>query len=111
MTHDCHEALPGYDPAHTLHPGCAECEQRARDLDGILSLDRGNLHALWIKMVAREFTGWPDVATSDLDHQAARILYVVGVAVSKLVGNERMELLGLAWGDARRWGGAATDRS
>ena len=66
MSHDYHDALPGYDSRQLLHDGCGECERR-----GIGRLDRSSeldssqfsscegplLDALWSVQVQLERLG------------------------------------------------------
>lgn len=48
MTHDYHDALPGYDEAQILHDGCAECEARSASRNhGIAHLDHWRFARAW----------------------------------------------------------------
>lgn len=48
MSHDYHDALPGYDPRQILHDGCAECEQRGANVgDAICRLDTERFARAW----------------------------------------------------------------
>lgn len=50
MTHDYHDALPGYDPEQILHDGCSECEYRAGlDDHGLSTLDALTFRRAWTR--------------------------------------------------------------
>jgi hypothetical protein len=48
VSHDYHQALPGYSPAQILHDGCGECEIRGRSVSlAIASMDKGRFALAW----------------------------------------------------------------
>jgi hypothetical protein len=48
MTHDNHEALPGYDARQIWHDGCSECEFRSKYLPGTMTaLDNETFRLAW----------------------------------------------------------------
>lgn len=48
MSHDYHDALPGFHPTQILHDGCKECEARSASRNhGIAHLDRSNFQRAW----------------------------------------------------------------
>lgn len=63
MSHDAHEALPGYSPDQLLHAGCGECDMRAAAPDaGLGHLDLAEirmLSVLWAVQVHLEMRGFP----------------------------------------------------
>ena len=67
MTHNYHEALPGYHPDQILTDGCAECEWRSRREDhGIGTLDPQRFFRAWAR--AREWAadGLDSVSQAEL---------------------------------------------
>lgn len=48
MSHDYHDALPGYHPDQILHDGCAECEYRGESVErAIVNLDQDRFEQAW----------------------------------------------------------------
>jgi hypothetical protein len=70
--HDYHDALPGFNPAQILHDGCAECEQRGRDLS-FGQLDGRNFERAWKRAVQWNAEGLPDI--SDAEAPMLRVLW------------------------------------
>jgi len=84
MSHNYHEAAPGYDPRQILHDGCAECEHRGKHLDSALAhMDNATFARAWKRAFdwkASNGGGWN--ATGDLSHAELDLLNVLwGVMV------------------------------
>lgn len=78
MSHDYHEALPGFSAGQILHDGCGECEYHAKSGDhGLASLDRERFVLAW-ERAARWTTGWsPDISYAEMP--MLRVLWAVQV--------------------------------
>jgi hypothetical protein len=67
MSHDYHDALPGFDPAQILHDGCGECEYRAGLAEhGIAHLDRGNFARAWSRAADWNQVGLPGISAAEV---------------------------------------------
>lgn len=59
MSHDYHDALPGFHQDQILHDGCAECEHRAENVERALGhLDHKNFERAW-RRAADQFASTP----------------------------------------------------
>lgn len=62
--HDYHDALLGYHPDQILHDGCAECEERGKDVArAIANLDHNNFERAW-----RRASDWNRSGGPGADH-------------------------------------------
>lgn len=67
MSHDYHEALPGYDPDQLLVDGCAECEMRAGFADhGIGNLDPARFRHACIRARMWQRDGLANISDAEL---------------------------------------------
>jgi hypothetical protein len=80
MTHDYHDALPGYSRQQVLHDGCRECEARAASADhGISKLDKHRFASAWARAAEWNQKGLPDVASAEVP--MLRVLWSVQLAL------------------------------
>ena len=88
MSHDAHEAHPGYSPQQILKDGCAECRQRsASPWLAISHMDRETFGRAWGRAIAFE-RGQID----DVSHAEVPVLRVLWALALKF--EERGFLLG-----------------
>jgi hypothetical protein len=83
MTHDYHDALPGFSEAQILHDGCAECEARATYPEhGIAQLDRHNFVMAWGRAAQWNTHGLPDIAAAEVP--MLRVLWAIQLHMERL---------------------------
>lgn len=64
MSHDAHEALPGYHPEQLLVDGCGECESRSTGA-AIAHMDPERFGRAWKRAVAWNREGAPAVSQAE----------------------------------------------
>lgn len=78
MSHDFHEAHPGYSEDQVLHDGCGECEYRGNAVwPAINYLDMDGFAKAWARAAEYERGGLADV--SDAEVGLLRTLWAVQV--------------------------------
>lgn len=82
MTHDHHEAFPGYHEDQILFDGCAECGERAARADhGVGDLDPVRFGRAWARALCWEKHGLANV--SDAEMPLLRTLNAVRVQLDR----------------------------
>lgn len=67
MTHDAHEAMPGYTPWQLLHSGCGECQARSAEYGGGLAhLDRTRFAIAWARAHRWKTEGLDDLDPAEI---------------------------------------------
>jgi hypothetical protein len=96
MTHDNHEALPGYHPDQILHDGCGECEERAQSADhGIGGLDVPAFRRAWERAATWKREGLPSIAYAEIPMLSVLWAVQCQVAGTRRAGRELRSRLGL----------------
>jgi hypothetical protein len=67
MSHDYHDALPGFSENQIWHDGCGECEDRSEHIStGINSLDPANFARAWERATKWNKSGLSDVSEAEV---------------------------------------------
>lgn len=83
MSHSWHEGQPGYSPAQILHPDCAECEFRSRNIHvAIAHLDQFSFMSAWVR--AAEFGRGELTDTTEAEGPLLDALFAVQIQMERL---------------------------
>lgn len=83
MSHDAHEAVPGYSPAQVLADGCGECRYRSEHPDvAVAHMDPQSFATAWKRAAAWQRDGLGDVSAAEVP--VLRVLWALAVQFERL---------------------------